>query len=329
MPASGAGDAVLVVTARVVRSQLERGQLLGDVHRLVDLLPVGALALRVGRLAAALAAQHLQRRLDPLAGGQLACHVLGHARVRQRLLLLRVSRQQHDCHAGVLFLDGGARLNHSLGVQAHIHLGDDKGSAGSGGLVSGRDSQRGGLLLVLGSLSLLEVHHLGVQGGHNGAQLCLLREGDDAGVHLHLERIDRRLQLLSRQGVSSLERGLQAGALRNGGVGGTGGVGHNAADALGDALLGDDGKGLGLGGVGEVCAAAELDRVRCVGLLLGLREQLLHGHAHAEDADGIRVVLAEDGAQAVDLEGVVLGHILGIHAQRGGNLLAHDGLALA
>mmetsp|Transcript_1474 Transcript_1474/g.4793 ORF Transcript_1474/g.4793 Transcript_1474/m.4793 type:complete len:801 (-) Transcript_1474:135-2537(-) len=117
---------------------------------------------------------------------------------------------------------------------------------------------------------------------------------------------------------------LQSFASRDGVLGLLAGDTDDAPHALGDTLLGDEHEVAGLGGVGQVGAATELDRKRAV--ISAVIDELVDRLANRHNADRVGINLAEYGPKSGNLLGLGERHFCGIHIPRVGNELAADGL---
>jgi hypothetical protein len=165
-----------------------------------------------------------------------------------------------------------------------------------------------GLLLVQDALRNL---------GHAVAEAVLGQGGDGEVVEVDLRALC--VALLLGPELEALERIEALGEVVGDAlhvVGLLAGDGDDAADALCDSRFLEDDEFLDLACLEDVGPAAELDGELAPRLVLGVGDEVLDGAADGDDADGVGVGLAEDGAEAVDLarggERYVLGVDLGV-----------------
>jgi len=152
---------------------------------------------------------------------------------------------------------------------------------------------------------------------------------DLGGLELRPERVDGGVERGALEVDDFLDLLLKALALLNDLLGLGGRDGDDAADALGDGLLADDGEAANLARGGNVRATAKLDRAVHPLLGSGVAQELLDRVANRDDADGVGVDLTENGAEAVDRAGLCESGLLGIHGQVLLDLVHDDALDLA
>ncbi len=138
---------------------------------------------------------------------------------------------------------------------------------------------------------------------------------DIVGRDLFLQRGDRlwTIGVAGRAGFGDLC--VEFGGDLRGRRGRRAGQRDEAAHAFADRFFAGDGEGLNVGRVFEVCAAAEFDGEFPPLGVCRVFEQFVDAHADRNDPHHRRIFLAEDGAQAVDFERLILRRELCVNRQ--------------